>query len=392
MPTILPLPMHQLSPTRFLKTALLWLSCLITFTTYAAVPTPAPPDVAASGYLLVDFHSGKVLAEKGAGNRLEPASLTKIMTAYAVFRELKQGNINLEDSVLISEKAWRTPGSRMFIEVGKKVKVIDLVKGMIIQSGNDACVALAEHIAGSEATFAELMNNIARELGMTNTHFINSTGLPDDDHYTTPADIAKVAAATIRDFPEYYPWYSDRSFVFNDITQHNRNKLLWRDNSVDGIKTGHTEAAGYCLVASAQRESMRLISVVMGTKGEEARAQASQSLLNYGFRFYETHQLYTAGEVLNRTRIWKGDKEKLPLGLSQDLNVTIPRHQYQNLDARMEIEPKIMAPVKQGEVLGHVSITLNGEPVTEAPLVALKSIADGNIWQLIKDSALLLLE
>ncbi|MEW8054487.1 MAG: D-alanyl-D-alanine carboxypeptidase family protein [Candidatus Thiodiazotropha sp.] len=384
--------MHQLSPTRFLKTALLWLSCLITFTTYAAVPTPAPPDVAASGYLLVDFHSGKVLAEKGAGNRLEPASLTKIMTAYAVFRELKQGNINLEDSVLISEKAWRTPGSRMFIEVGKKVKVIDLVKGMIIQSGNDACVALAEHIAGSEATFAELMNNIARELGMTNTHFINSTGLPDDDHYTTPADIAKVAAATIRDFPEYYPWYSDRSFVFNDITQHNRNKLLWRDNSVDGIKTGHTEAAGYCLVASAQRESMRLISVVMGTKGEEARAQASQSLLNYGFRFYETHQLYTAGEVLNRTRIWKGDKEKLPLGLSQDLNVTIPRHQYQNLDARMEIEPKIMAPVKQGEVLGHVSITLNGEPVTEAPLVALKSIADGNIWQLIKDSALLLLE
>ncbi|MES9812148.1 MAG: D-alanyl-D-alanine carboxypeptidase family protein [Candidatus Thiodiazotropha sp.] len=392
MPTILPLPMHQLSPNRYIKTVLLWLSCLITFTTNAAVPTPPPPDVAASGYLLVDFHSGKVLAEKGAGNRLEPASLTKIMTAYAVFRELKQGNINLEDSVLISEKAWRTPGSRMFIEVGKKVKVIDLVKGMIIQSGNDACVALAEHIAGSEATFAELMNNIARELGMTDTHFINSTGLPDDDHYTTPADIAKVAAATIRDFPEYYPWYSDRSFVFNDITQHNRNKLLWRDNSVDGIKTGHTEAAGYCLVASAQRESMRLISVVMGTKGEEARAQASQSLLNYGFRFYETHQLYTAGEVLNRTRIWKGDKEKLPLGLGQDLNVTIPRHQYQNLDARMEIEPKIMAPVKQGEVLGHVSITLNGEPVTEAPLVALKSIADGNIWQLIKDSALLLLE
>ncbi|MES9817405.1 MAG: D-alanyl-D-alanine carboxypeptidase family protein [Candidatus Thiodiazotropha sp.] len=392
MPTILPLPMHQLSPNRYIKTVLLWLSCLTAFTAYAAVPTPPPPDVAASGYLLVDFHSGKVLAEKGAGNRLEPASLTKIMTAYAVFRELKQGNINLEDSVLISEKAWRTPGSRMFIEVGKKVKVIDLVKGMIIQSGNDACVALAEHIAGSEATFAELMNNIARELGMTNTHFINSTGLPDDDHYTTPADIAKVAAATIRDFPEYYPWYSDRSFVFNDITQHNRNKLLWRDNSVDGIKTGHTEAAGYCLVASAQRESMRLISVVMGTKGEEARAQASQSLLNYGFRFYETHQLYTAGEVLNRTRIWKGDKEKLPLGLGQDLNVTIPRHQYQNLDARMEIEPKIMAPVKQGEVLGHVSITLNGEPVTEAPLVALKSIADGNIWQLIKDSALLLLE
>ncbi|MES9970853.1 MAG: D-alanyl-D-alanine carboxypeptidase family protein [Candidatus Thiodiazotropha sp.] len=392
MPSRIPLLMHHLSPSRFMQVALLWLSGLIALSSHAAAPTPAPPEVSASGYLLVDFHSGEVLAEKGASNRLEPASLTKIMTAYAVFRELKLGNINLEDNVLISEKAWRTPGSRMFIEVGKKVKVIDLVKGMIIQSGNDACVALAEHIAGSEATFAELMNNHARELGMTDTHFINSTGLPHDDHYTTPADIAKVAAATIRDFPEYYPWYSDKSFIFNDITQHNRNKLLWRDDSVDGIKTGHTEAAGYCLVASAQRENMRLISVVMGTKGEEARAKASQSLLNYGFRFFETHQLYTAGEVLNRTRIWKGEKEKLPLGLSRDLNVTIPRHQYQNLDARMEIEPKIMAPIKQGDVLGHLSITLNGDPVIEEPLVALKSIADGNIWQQIKDSALLWLE
>ncbi|MES9944792.1 MAG: D-alanyl-D-alanine carboxypeptidase family protein [Candidatus Thiodiazotropha sp.] len=375
-----------------MKVTLLWLFSLVALSTHAVTPTPAPPEVSASGYLLVDFHSGKVLAEKGASNRLEPASLTKIMTAYAVFRELKQGNINLEDRVLISEKAWRTPGSRMFIEVGKKVKVLDLVKGMIIQSGNDACVALAEHIAGSEATFAELMNNHASELGMTDTHFVNSTGLPHDDHYTTPADIAKVAAATIRDFPEYYPWYSDKSYIFNDITQHNRNKLLWRDDSVDGIKTGHTEAAGYCLVASAQRENMRLISVVMGTKGEEARSKASQSLLNYGFRFFETHQLYAAGEVLNRARIWKGEKEKLPLGLNRDLNVTIPRHQYQNLDARMEIEPKIMAPIKQGDVLGHVSITLNGDPVTEAQLVALKSIADGNIWQQIKDSALLWLE
>jgi D-alanyl-D-alanine carboxypeptidase (penicillin-binding protein 5/6) len=384
--------MHKPFKSRSVSVTLLWFTYLIACSANAAVPTPAPPEVAASGYLLIDFHSAKVLAEKGSSNRLEPASLTKIMTAYAVFRELKQGNINLEDSVLISEKAWRTPGSRMFIEVGKKVKVIDLIKGMIIQSGNDSCVALAEHIAGSEATFAELMNNHARELGMTDTHFTNSTGLPDDDHYTTPADIAKVAAATIRDFPEYYPWYSDKSFVFNDITQHNRNKLLWRDNSVDGIKTGHTEAAGYCLVASAQRESMRLISVIMGTESEEARAQASQSLLNYGFRFYETHQLYAAGEVLNRARIWKGDRENLPLGLEQNLNVTIPRHQYQNLDARMEIEPKIMAPVKEGEVMGHVRVTLNGETVTEAPLVALKNIADGNIWQQIKDSALLWLE
>ncbi|MCU7936076.1 MAG: D-alanyl-D-alanine carboxypeptidase [Candidatus Thiodiazotropha sp. (ex Dulcina madagascariensis)] len=381
----------SLSP-HLLRSTLFWLTCLVTLPVQAATPLPAPPEVAATGYFLVDFHSGRVLAEQDPDRRLEPASLTKIMTAYTVFRELQQGNIDLQDAVLISEKAWRTPGSRMFIEVGKRVKVIDLVKGMIVQSGNDACVALAEHIAGSEGTFSALMNSHARRLGMFDTHFVNSTGLPHDDHYTTPADIAKVAAATIREFPEYYPWYKEKSFTFNDIEQHNRNRLLWRDESVDGMKTGHTEAAGYCLVASSQRENMRLISVVMGTKGEEARAQASQSLLNYGFRFYETHQLYDAGEVLNRTRIWKGEKEKLPLGLTEDLNITIPRHQYKNLDAHLEIEPKIMAPVAKGDVLGQVSVTLNGEPVTEASLVALKDIADGNIWQQIKDSALLWLE
>jgi D-alanyl-D-alanine carboxypeptidase (penicillin-binding protein 5/6) len=358
----------------------------------AAVPIPAPPEVAASGYILVDFHSGKVLAERGADQRLEPASLTKIMTAYTVFRELNEGNVHLEDNVLISEKAWRTEGSRMFIEVGKRVKVEDLLKGMIIQSGNDACVALAEHIAGSEATFAELMNSHASRLGMTHTHFVNSTGLPHEDHYTTPADIAKAASATIREFPEYYHWYQDKSFIFNNIEQHNRNKLLWRDESVDGMKTGHTEAAGYCLVASALREGMRLVSVVMGTDGEEARAKASQSLLNYGFRFYETHQLYAAGEVLNRARIWKGEREKLPLGLAQDLNVTIPRHQYQKLEAQLEVAPKIMAPVSQGQVLGQVHVTFEGESVLSVDLIALKGVADGNFWQQIKDSALLWLE
>jgi D-alanyl-D-alanine carboxypeptidase (penicillin-binding protein 5/6) len=376
-------------PLKFLlaiTTILLWPSL------HAAVPIPAPPEVAASGYILVDFHSGKVLAEQGADQRLEPASLTKIMTAYTIFRELKEGNVLLEDSVLISEKAWRTEGSRMFVEVGKRVKVEDLLKGMIIQSGNDACVALAEHIAGSEATFAELMNSHASRLGMTHTHFVNSTGLPHEDHYTTPADIAKAASATIREFPEYYHWYREKSFIFNSIKQHNRNRLLWRDESVDGMKTGHTETAGYCLVASALREGMRLVSVVMGTDGEEARAKASQSLLNYGFRFYETHQLYAAGDVLNRTRIWKGEKEKLPLGLAQDLNVTIPRHQYQKLEAQLEIAPKIMAPVSQGQVLGQVHVTLEGEPIVSADLIALKGVADGNLWQQIKDSALLWLE
>ncbi|MCU7842607.1 MAG: D-alanyl-D-alanine carboxypeptidase [Candidatus Thiodiazotropha sp. (ex Monitilora ramsayi)] len=378
----------RLSQTVFL----LLVICLSWLPLQAAVPTPAPPEISASGYLLVDFHSGKVLAEKGADQRLEPASLTKIMTAYTIFRELKEGNLKLEDSVLVSEKAWRTPGSRMFIEVGKRIKAIDLIKGMIIQSGNDACVALAEHIAGSEATFAELMNSHAQRLGMLNTHFVNSTGLPHEDHYTTPGDIAKAAMATIREFPEYYAWYREKSFVFNDIKQHNRNKLLWRDETVDGMKTGHTEAAGYCLVSSALRENMRLVSVVMGTKSEEARAKASQSLLNYGFRFYETHQLYAAGDVLNRARIWKGEKEKLPLGLAQNLNITIPRHQYKNLDAQLEIKPKIMAPVEQGDILGKVDVSLNGESIASVDLIALKRVADGNLWQQIKDSALLWLE
>ena len=381
-----------MSPYQPLKTLSILLLALFWLPLQAAMPIPAPPEVKASGYILVDFLSGKVLAEKGAAQRLEPASLTKIMTAYTIFRELQQGNIDLEDSVLISEKAWRTPGSRMFVEVGKRVKVKDLILGMIIQSGNDACVALAEHIAGSEATFADLMNNHAQRLGMQHTHFVNSTGLPHDDHYTTPEDIAKAAIATIQEFPQYYAWYSQKSFVFNDIKQHNRNKLLWRDESVDGMKTGHTEAAGYCLVASAQREGMRLVSVVMGTDSESARASASQSLLNFGFRFYETHQLYAAGDVLNRARIWKGEKERLPLGLASDLNVTIPRHQYDNLDAQLEVEPKIMAPISEGEVLGKVHVTLDGEPVISADLVALKGISDGNIWQQIKDSALLWLE
>lgn len=374
------------------RLSLVFLGLIFSQILLAEVPLPAPPTLAASGYLLVDFDSGKVLASKNTEERLEPASLTKIMTAYAVFKELKEGNIQLDEEVLVSEKAWRTPGSRMFIEVGKKVTIEDLIKGLIIQSGNDACVALAEHIAGTEATFAEVMNNHARRLGMEHTNFVNSTGLPDDDHYTTPADIAKVSAATIRDFPEYYPWYGEKEFFFNKIKQHNRNKLLWRDESVDGIKTGHTEAAGYCLVASAKRDDMRLISVIMGTKSEKARAKASQSLLNYGFRFYETHRLYAAGEVLNKARVWKGEKEKLSLGLVHNLSVTIPRHQYKNLHASMEVDPMIMAPIKQGAVLGRVSISLAGEEIAQASLVALDSVADGSIWQQIKDSALLWLE
>ena len=264
----------------------------------AATPVPKAPAVGAKGYLLEDFHSGQSIAEKNADQPMEPASITKLMTAYVVFTEIRNGSLGLSDKVRISEKAWRTEGSRMFVEVNTQVSVAELLKGMIIQSGNDATVALAEQIAGTEDSFAALMNHHAKELGMTKSNFVNSTGLPHKDHYTTARDIARISRAMIEEFPEYYQWYSEREFTYNEITQYNRNKLLWRDESVDGLKTGHTESAGYCLVTSAERDGMRLISVVLGTKSEEARADATQSLLNYGFRFFETHKLYDADNKL----------------------------------------------------------------------------------------------
>lgn len=357
-----------------------------------AAPTPAPPSVAASGHLLMDFDSGRVLSEQNADQRLEPASLTKIMTAYTVMKELKAGNIKLEDMVLVSKKAWLTAGSRTFIEVDKQVSVEQLLKGMIIQSGNDASVALAEHIAGSEETFANLMNNHAAKLGMKDTHFVNSTGLPDENHYTTPRDIVKVSAATIREFPEYYAWYAERDYLFNGIKQHNRNLLLYRDKSVDGVKTGHTETAGYCLVASAKRDGMRLISVVMGTASEEARAVESTSLLNYGFRFFETHHLFDGEAKLNQTRVWKGAKEELAVGLEKALSVTIPRNQYANLKATMNVDTKQIAPITKGQVMGSIDVSLSDQPVTSVPLIALEEIDEGGIFQLLKDSVLLWFE
>ncbi len=358
----------------------------------APLPVPKAPEVGARGYILQDFHSGRVLAEKAADERLEPASITKLMTAYVIFKELASGSLSLDDEVTVSERAWRMPGSRMFIEVGKKVPVRDLLKGMIIQSGNDATVALAEHVAGSEATFAEYMNRYAQELGLTGSHFTNATGLPDPDHYTTARDIARLARALIREFPEYYAWYSEKSFTWNGITQHNRNRLLWRDPSVDGIKTGHTESAGYCLVTSAERDGMRLISVVLGTASEEARANASQALLNYGFRFFETHKLYDAGARLTEARVWKGEREQLPLGLARTLYITIPRGRYGDLEASMQLPRRLVAPVTQGTAYGSVQIRLDGEPVAEAPLVALESIGEGSLWQRLRDEALLYLE
>jgi len=356
------------------------------------LPVPKPPSIGAKAFILEDFDSGRIIADKDSNKPVEPASITKLMSAYAVFKELHSGNITLSDMVTISEKAWRTPGSRMFVEVGKQVSVEDLIQGMIVQSGNDATVALAEYIAGSEDSFAALMNRHAEALGLKDTHFVNSTGLPDPQHYMTARDIALLAAAIIREFPEYYKWYSQKKFTFNDITQYNRNKLLWRDDSVDGMKTGHTDSAGYCLVTSAKKDNMRLISVVLGTDSEKARADASQALLNYGFRFYETHKLYDAGQQLATARVWEGETDTVSLGLDNPLYATVPRGQYKALAASMTINNRIMAPVSKDETLGSVQVQLGDAVIAGKNLVALQGVGEGSFWQRIVDKALLYFE
>jgi len=358
----------------------------------ADLPIPKAPSTGAKSFVIQDFHSGRIIAEENADTPVEPASITKMMAAHIVFNELASGNLALSDMVTISEKAWRTPGSRMFVEVGKQVSVEDLLLGLIIQSGNDATVALAEHIAGSEDTFAALMNRHAEEIGLTGSHFMNSTGLPDEQHYMTARDIARLSTLTIEQYPEYYKWYSQKEFTFNDITQYNRNKLLWQDDSVDGIKTGHTESAGYCLATSALKDGMRLITVVLGTSSENARIDASQALLNYGFRFFETHKLYDAGTKLTTSRIWKGSTDTAVLGLARALYVTIPRGQYKSLDASMSINNLIIAPVAAGQDLGTVQVKLGEEIIAEQPLVSLNAVGEGSFWQRIKDEALLYFE
>ena len=353
------------------------------------VPTPqiipSAPNMAANAYVLVDFDSGDILAEKNADQRVEPASLTKIMTGYVVINELSNGNIKMTDPVNISSKAWKMPGSKMFIEVGKQVSVQDLIKGMVIQSGNDASVALAEHIAGSEAVFAELMNKYAANLGMTNTHFVNSTGLPYADHYTTANDLAKLTRALISQFPEEYKWYSEKQFTFNGITQYNRNKLLWQDATVDGLKTGHTESAGYCLVSSAKRDNMRLISVVLGTESANMRIQESQKILNYGFRFFETHKLYSSMQRLNDARVWEGNRDQVGVGLTEDLYITIPRGQYKSLKIETTINNHIEAPLAQLDNLGTLSVSLGDTLITEKPIVALANVEEGSFFKKLID-------
>ncbi len=357
-----------------------------------AKPVPRAPEFTADSYILMDFDSGVTLAELNPDQHVEPASITKLMTAYLVDKALAAGDISLTDEVIISEKAWRMKGSKMFIEVGKKISVEALIKGMVIQSGNDATVALAEHVAGSEIAFVEYMNHQAAQLGMNNTQFSNSTGWPDRDHYSTARDIAILSQAIIRDYPESYRYYKEKEYTYNDIRQFNRNRLLWRDDSVDGLKTGHTEAAGYCLASSAKKGEMRLISVVLGTKSDKARTRNSQTLLNYGFRFYETQQLYMAGEVLKSARVWFGDREQVSLGVQQNVFVTIARGRYKDLEASIEIDNQIKAPIATGQELGRLNVKLDGEAIVSQPLVAIQGVNDGGIMQKTIDSIKLMFQ
>jgi serine-type D-Ala-D-Ala carboxypeptidase (penicillin-binding protein 5/6) len=385
-------PGSSCSTCRLLLVLLLSLGGLASVSQAQGWPVPSPPQVAAKSYMLVDGNSGYELAWLEPDRRLAPASLTKLMTAYTIFKALDEGQLTLEDKVTVSEKAWRTPGSRMFIEVGTRVSVKDLVIGMIVQSGNDASVALAEHVAGSESVFAEVMNRYARSLGMESSHFTNVTGLPHKEHYSTARDLATLARAMINRFPEYYGWYSLREFEYNDIKQNNRNRLLWRDPSVDGMKTGHTSDAGYCLVSAANRDGMRVISVVLGMESPKARMDGSQALLNYGFRFFETRLLYEAGETVTEARTWKAAHELTPLGLTEDLYITVPRGSYGEVESVLRMPSILFAPVVQGQPLAELQVSLNGTSLESAQLRALDENPNGSIWQRTRDGVLLWFE
>lgn len=373
---------------------LLLLALLLTsFAASAAAPlVPTPPRIKAKGYLLIDFNSGKILAENNPDQRMEPASLTKMMSAYVVAWELKRGTISYDDKVRVSEKAWRMKGSRMFIEVGKRVSVRELLKGVIIQSGNDATVALAEHVAGSEDGFVQLMNQHAERLNLLGTHFVNSTGLPHKDHFSTPRDLANLAAAIIRDFPDHYKLYSKRKYKFNKIEQPNRNLLLGRDERVDGVKTGHTESAGYCLVASAKEDGMRLLSVVLGTRSEGARAAESQKLLNYGFRFYETRRIYNGGDKISDLTLWKGAKDTVAVGVPEAFWVTFPKGQFEDLQMNYEVKEPLLAPTSNGQLLGSVAVRIGGAEFGRSDLVALEDIESGGFFANLVDDIKLMLQ
>lgn len=366
----------------------LFLALLISLFSFTALAQSVPPPaLAAKAWVLVDHATGQTLADKDADARIEPASLTKLMTAYLTFAALKAGTLTPDQVVPVSEKAWRMEGSRMFIEPNKPVTVDELIRGVIVQSGNDACVALAETIAGSEEAFAALMNREAQRLGMTNTHFTNSTGLPDPQLYTTARDLSILASAIVRDFPEHYSLYSMKEYTYNNIKQPNRNRLLYMDATVDGMKTGHTSTAGYCLVSTAQRGTRRLISVVLGAASDTVRAQESLKLLNFGFQFYDTVKLYSADESLSQFRVWKGKENEVAVGFTRDFVMSLPKEAAQKVQVTLESRQPLVAPLEKGQEVGTLKLSVDGKAIGDYPVVALKDVPVagffGRLWDAI---------
>ena len=354
---------------------------------YAFDWVPKAPSLAARNYILMDFHSSKVLAENNADQRIDPASITKLMTAYLVYQALESDLIDIDDQVKISKKASRIEGSRMFIEANSLVSVHDLLSGIVIQSGNDASVALAEHVAGSESVFIDLMNKKAQELGLNDSHFTNSTGLSDDDHYMSARDIAVLSQALIHDYPQYYAMYSEPDYTYNNIRQPNRNLLLSRYENVDGLKTGYTKKAGYCVVVSAQENDMRLISVIMGS-GRQRRFDEASELLRYGYRFYKTSKLFAKQESLTEVRVWGGDEKQLELGISQDIYVTLPRTKNTKIKTKLMVYEDIIAPVNKGQELGSIAIMFADETIAQSALISLYGISKGSLWSRVSDSVI----
>jgi len=357
--------------------------------TLAGASTPQPPAVVGNAWLVADMSSGQILASEKADERFEPASLTKLMTAYLVFTALHEKKLSLEQQARVSERAWKAPGSRMFIEPGKPVTVEQLIKGMEVQSGNDACIALAEAVAGSQDVFVQMMNREARRLGMNNTHFMNPTGLPDPQHYSTAHDIYLLATAIIRDFPaEYAKYYSQKEFTYNNITQRNRNRLLWLDPSVGGVKTGHTEAAGFCLVASAKHGPRRLISVLLGAASEQMRAEESLKLLNWGYQFFDSVKLYDKGQTVKSLQVWKGAASEVKVGFDRAIMISVPKGDADKLKADLLAQQPLVAPVAQGQRVGVLRLTLDGKPVGEYSLLALEPVGVagmlGRAWDTLR--------
>lgn len=379
-----------------MRPAAFFLAALVFFSASAvaaqSIPQLPPPNLQASSYLLIDADTNKVLAEYNARESSAPASLTKIMTGYVVEEEIRRGRLGMDEGVQISVKAWRTGGSKMFIREGTQVSVEDLLKGVIIQSGNDASVALAEHIAGNEDQFADLMNQQAQVLGMKDTQFRNATGLPDEQHYSTAWDLALLTRALIKNHPEQYELYAQKSYTYNDIEQSNRNRLLWRDRSVDGVKTGFTKAAGYCLVASAERNGMRLISVVLGTDSDESRMRESQKLLSYGFRNFETKNLYEPGTALQNQPIYYGTVETLPVSVSENVLITFPKGYYKDIEASLTVPAYFEAPIEKGEVVGSIALSLAGEMIYEGDVVAQMTVEESGILSRLGDYIYLMFE